>query len=390
MTDAQSQFMGSPRAELALRLERLELPSPGPVVARILELTTDPTASISQYAAVLRSDPALSGRMLRLCNSVIFGQRNPVTNVDRACVLLGIDRIRSLALGFHLARTTTGDGSEEYSRTVWCQSVFRACLGGELARRLEPMVGAEGFVVGLMLDAGLPLMKRLLGPAFDELWQQRWSPPQHYEAELKYLPFTHQQVVAELCRMWQLPRLISDPISHHHYEPSSMRTPEGVLARVAHYVGAMRLDPQGFPKSGEPMTALAMRLFPLSPDDLASVVRQACIEYEAVCSLFEDFADPLEEPVSLSERISCWASKIPTPQPGHAEQIELAGRLIVLRRERDYIKVVAHDEQGDPLTYGNRHADDDPVLLLDELGIELSTIDEVERLRGAFARLRAG
>ncbi len=84
------------------RLARIGLETQPDVALKILNLTTDPKSQLSDYARVIKTDPGLSGRLLKLSNSALFAQRNPVTSIDRACLLIGVSRLKSMSLGFHL------------------------------------------------------------------------------------------------------------------------------------------------------------------------------------------------------------------------------------------------------------------------------------------------
>jgi hypothetical protein len=80
---------------------------------------TRAAALVADYAKLIRNDQAVSGRVLRLANSAFFAQRRPVTTIDRACVVLGTDRLKAVALGFHLSRACQTGGDKEYSRKIW-------------------------------------------------------------------------------------------------------------------------------------------------------------------------------------------------------------------------------------------------------------------------------
>jgi len=381
------------RDDIARQVHALRLPSPGPVVARILDLTADPGASVTQYADAIRVDPVLSARLLRMANCALFAQRNVVTNLDRACVMLGIERVRGIAMGFHLANATTGDGCEVISRTVWCQSIYRGCLGGELARRLNPIVGAEGFTIGLMLDAGIPLMQRMFGTVYEDLWRQKLPPAELHQIERRILPFTHQDVIFELCRMWRLPRLLAGPISNHHNPPPAEPTLQNALERVAHYVGSVRLDADSTLEECDMLYDLAHRLFGYEREELVEIVRQARCVFDAVCMVFESVIDTIDEPTSLARRIEAWTHRVANNPHGMVQQLEIAGFLLVLRRVPDGIQVVAHDPSGEPIACSlrPRHLPLDLTLngLDHELGLHSASLDERIRLKGVFEQFRA-
>lgn len=292
--------------QLDLRLSQIGIATQPAVAARIVELVADPAAQVQDYSKAIRTDPALTGRLLRLVNSAFFAQTQPVTSLDRACTLLGIERLRSFALGFYLSRTATTDPSERYSRRVWGESVMRACLASELARRLFPILTSEAFVVGLMLDAGLPLMSRLVGPAFDAIAGRDEPPTRQFVLEFRSLPFTHVDVIKVLATRWKLPDLLMRPLEWHHTAPGDSARTDRVyrLQRVAYYVGAVRLDPQsGDPTETAPLSTIAGRVLGVDTAGLESSVKKAIGEYRSSLSVFGDVAEGIDSPEDLSLRV---------------------------------------------------------------------------------------
>ena len=107
---------------LGERLERIGVESQPELVAKILELTSNPNAQLQDYAKIIKTDPGLSGRLLKLSNSALFAQRRPVTSIDRACLLLGVERLKSISLGFHMSRAAAAGcktGAKSIGREVW-------------------------------------------------------------------------------------------------------------------------------------------------------------------------------------------------------------------------------------------------------------------------------
>src|SRR5579863_4760613 len=52
----------------------------------------------SQIAEIIRRDPSLTSRLLRLVNSVYYGMSNPIKNIEEAVFYLGVRQIRQLAV----------------------------------------------------------------------------------------------------------------------------------------------------------------------------------------------------------------------------------------------------------------------------------------------------
>src|SRR5579863_928986 len=52
----------------------------------------------TQIAEIIRRDPSLTSRLLRLVNSVYYGMAKPVKNIEEAVFYLGVRQIRQLAM----------------------------------------------------------------------------------------------------------------------------------------------------------------------------------------------------------------------------------------------------------------------------------------------------
>jgi HD-like signal output (HDOD) protein len=275
------------------------------VATKILSLISDPDAGLKQYAEVVRADPALSGRLLRLANSAYFAQREPVTNLDRACVLLGLERLKAVSLGFHLSRAASDRSQTDLTRRVWTHGVYRACLTAELSRTLCPGFASEAFVVGLMLDCGLPLMPRLLGEQAAAIIARDEPPPLQFRAEFENLPFTHVDVAAALARRWRLPELLSRPIERHHAQPSpgARSGPVQLLHRLAYYVGGIQFDAQCNPQKGAGLSAEAEGLLGINSSQLGQIVARAGQEYGAMAEFFREVAGGAANVSAMAESV---------------------------------------------------------------------------------------
>jgi hypothetical protein len=198
------------------------------------------------------------------------------------------------------------DGSHDVSRVIWGQSVFRACLACELAHAFCPQYGAEAFVIGLMLDCGVPLQVKLLGSRFGKIYEDRPPPSELFALESKTLPFTHVDTAAALMRRWKMPDLLAKPIERHHTPPpegAGGRDPVQMLHRLAYYVGSVDLDDAGEPVAGAPEEGVASRVMGVRPADLESTIKVATAEYHATSQLFGDIADAVANADDLADRL---------------------------------------------------------------------------------------
>src|ERR1700744_3685697 len=74
------------------------LPSLGTIDSALRELLGADQRYTTQIAEIIRRDPSLTSRLLRLVNSVYYGMAKPVRNIEEAVFYLGVRQIRQLAM----------------------------------------------------------------------------------------------------------------------------------------------------------------------------------------------------------------------------------------------------------------------------------------------------
>ena len=74
------------------------LPSLSSIDSALRELLGADQRYTSQIAEIIRRDPSLTARLLRLVNSVYYGMAKPVKNIEEAVFYLGVRQIRQLAM----------------------------------------------------------------------------------------------------------------------------------------------------------------------------------------------------------------------------------------------------------------------------------------------------
>src|SRR6478609_3588016 len=74
------------------------LPSLGSIDNAMKELLNADQRYTSQIAEIIRRDPSLTSRLLRMVNSVYYGSSKPIKNIEEAVFYLGVRQIRQLAM----------------------------------------------------------------------------------------------------------------------------------------------------------------------------------------------------------------------------------------------------------------------------------------------------
>ena len=78
------------------------LPSMPYAAMRVVELTQKDDVSVNEITQVIRTDPALTAKLLQTANSPLFGLAKKVGSLEQATVTLGLRAVKVMALSFSL------------------------------------------------------------------------------------------------------------------------------------------------------------------------------------------------------------------------------------------------------------------------------------------------
>src|SRR5689334_6740322 len=88
------------------------LPSLPTIAVQVLDLTQRNEVDIAEIAKIISKDPALSSKILRTVNSSFYGRSQHVGTISHAMVILGLQSVKSLVLGFSLVTSLANNKSK--------------------------------------------------------------------------------------------------------------------------------------------------------------------------------------------------------------------------------------------------------------------------------------
>src|SRR5271165_2561282 len=135
---------------LARIADNPKLPTPPTLTLRILDQASRPSCTIHEIGKIISLDPGLCGKMLKLVNSSLFGLQRPVTSIERALNLLGLNHVRSLVLSLSLPSLRFKHASGAQVKSYWKSSVTVAMVCRELAVRRRWIDPDSEMVAGLL------------------------------------------------------------------------------------------------------------------------------------------------------------------------------------------------------------------------------------------------
>jgi len=194
-----------------------QLPSPRGVALAILELSRRENATLGEIARVVQTDPALSGRLIKLANTASHVAR-PVVSIQEAVVRQGMATVRHLALGFSLVDQYRDGACEAFDyKGYWSHSLLMALCMQALGTRVHVAAADELFVCGLLAQVG----KLALATAYPDeynavLLAQQADPAQALIAlERSRLETDHVEMGTVMMADWGMPRTFTEPLTHY-------------------------------------------------------------------------------------------------------------------------------------------------------------------------------
>lgn len=132
------------------------LPAMGLTMARVLSAVADDSTGAKDLAAIILADVSLTQRLLRLANSVVFraAARTTFTTVSQAVMVLGFERVQTLALSMLLVDKLTDPLRAQRLREEFAQSFFASALARELTRPLGQQFSETASVGALFKSMG--------------------------------------------------------------------------------------------------------------------------------------------------------------------------------------------------------------------------------------------
>jgi len=195
------------------------------VTIKIIEIVEDHDSTARDLHEVIRNDPALSVKVLKVVNSAFYGLPGQVASVDRAIILLGLSAVKNIAIAASIARLFKGNRiSEEFTASdLWRHSVAVAVGARAVAKcSPHPVMTDEIFVAGLIHDIGTLVERQAYPDEFADVIERCSDGTSDFLAvERELIGADHQAFGVGLTTKWKFPRHLRAAVGFHH-NPESL------------------------------------------------------------------------------------------------------------------------------------------------------------------------
>jgi HD-like signal output (HDOD) protein len=188
----------------------------------------------AQISEIIRRDPSLTSRLLRLVNSVYYGLTTPVNSIEEAVFYLGVRQIRQLTMVTPIIEDFQRLSSQCSFpwREFWQHCIGTAILTREVASFVQPPPDESDYIAGLVHDVGKIVMAWSFPEHFAEIHRRAAEGTQGLaEIETEILGIDHSELGALYLERHHLPDLMIQAARFHHH-PERATGHELIIASV--------------------------------------------------------------------------------------------------------------------------------------------------------------
>ncbi len=208
------------------------------VYKRIVDVLEDPRSSASNLADAVSKDSSLTGKLLKLVNSSLYGFSSEIDSITKAITIIGFKELGTLAVGIVVIRAFRQIPAKVIDmKNFWLHSLGCGIIAKIIARKKFNSGEEQFFIAGLLHDIGrLILLKDYPKVMTNIIVDSRQKQVPLYSAETEMLGFDHTDILGLLLPVWNFPANLQQIINYHH-SPKSSRS--SLRAAVVHAADAM-------------------------------------------------------------------------------------------------------------------------------------------------------
>jgi putative nucleotidyltransferase with HDIG domain len=192
---------------------------PFPIVAaRVMELLSHDTTGLKELADVIRADVAFSSEILTLANCALFATRTEITTILQAAALLGLKRVKGIAMTVGLRSYLTDSLKMPALLACWRHSLACAIVCEDVASACR-MERDAAYLAGLLHDIGRLALSVVEPLAYAELIHEAdEGSVDVLSRERELFGLDHCEAGKWLAKQWKIPAQFAE-VAERHHEP---------------------------------------------------------------------------------------------------------------------------------------------------------------------------
>lgn len=209
------------------------------VVTTLSHLISDENATMKDFEDVIKMDPILVVRLLRLINSSFYGLTQRIDSIGRAVAFIGRKNLHNLAVTDALKNIFRGDKkSHIFSRKkLWLHCAAVSICAKMIAERIFGTNGDDAYLCGILHDFGMIVEEQVEREKFLATCEACSTGNSITTLEQQFLGTDHCEIGYLMTLEWKMPQTIQEAIRDHHQQDNNY-PPESLtgIIQIAEYI----------------------------------------------------------------------------------------------------------------------------------------------------------
>jgi HD-like signal output (HDOD) protein len=263
------------------------------VTVKIIQIVENPKSTARDLHEVIKNDPALSSRLLKVVNSAFYGLPGQIGSVDRAIVLLGLSAVKNIAIAASMTHLfNTGAAIEGFKGVeVWRHSITVAVASRLITAVHGKPAVEESFLAGLIHDLGLLVERQAFPKQIAEVIDRRKNDTAAFcELEQEIIGADHQAFGMALGAKWRFPTALCTTIGYHHKPMDLAPVNRGlpVLVHIADIIAGRSGIGFAVTDPDEGLDEEVLEIAKLTPEDIEGISEQLPEQVAIAESIFSE------------------------------------------------------------------------------------------------------
>lgn len=195
------------------------LPSPQGVAVAIARMALRDDVGTPELTRLIKTDPAMAGRLLRYANSAGAGGRRHIVSLHQAVTFLGLYRIRQLALAFSLVDMYRGGRCPGFDYSGYWSESLATGVGAQALCAYARIPPEDSFTCGLLANIGRLGLASAFPAEYGAILARRADglivASQLRAAEQRAFSIDHAVLSREMLLDWGLPSIFAEAVCFH-------------------------------------------------------------------------------------------------------------------------------------------------------------------------------
>ncbi len=211
-------------------IQKIEnLPTFSQAGRRALTMLSEPNVNQDELAIVIKSDQALTAKILAAVNSPIFGLYREIKNLSEALRFLGLNETRKMV--FVATTHFLFGGTQDYK--TWRHAILSATIAERFSETCRENINKnDAYLTGLLHDVGKTFIEKIVPVVYRQVLPSLAQEMGRLNAELSLFGMDHTEIGGMMLAYWNFNEQIVNAVSYHHAPVFAFADPLGQLVWV--------------------------------------------------------------------------------------------------------------------------------------------------------------